>query len=185
MKFHLIDSNPDVAAALKTAFAAFGEVEVRCGNLLTHAEECVVSPANSYGFMDGGFDSVLYGFFGPQIQVIVQDAISGRPEGLLPVGAAMLVPTGHHRIPFLLVAPTMTLPGEVTALHAYRAMRAVLRMAWAECGRIGQVYCPGLGTGVGAVGAGDAASEMARAYRDHHDANLIGPDRDSTRLEVP
>lgn len=166
MRLHLIDSNPEVAHALQSAFAAFPEVETMCGNLLAHAGQCVVSPANSYGFMDGGFDQALYGFFGPEIQVRVQDAIARRPEGHLPLGAALLIATGHRQIPFLLVAPTMTLPGEVTALHAYRAMRAVLRTAHTEATHITDIYCPGLATGVGAVSAGEAAGEMARAYRE-------------------
>lgn len=167
VRLHLIDSNPEVASALQTAFAAFPGVETLCGNLLAHAVGCVVSPANSYGFMDGGFDKVLYGFFGPEIQVRVQEAIIRRPEGHLPIGSALLVATGHRRIPLLLVAPTMILPGEVAALNAYRAMRAVLRTASREAGRISRLYCPGLATGVGGVDASEAAMEMARAYQDH------------------
>jgi len=161
VKLHLIDSSEQVTAALQMAFAPFPEVTVRHGDLLAVAEHCIVSPANSYGYMDGGFDRVLLDFFGASIQFRVQDVISSRPEGLLPVGASVLVRTGHSRVPFLIVAPTMTLPEHVEPSNAHRAMRAVLRI-----GRelAGSIFCPGLCTGVGAVSPRDAADAMARAY---------------------
>jgi O-acetyl-ADP-ribose deacetylase (regulator of RNase III) len=116
--------------------------------------------------MDGGFDRDLYSFFGPSIQSRVQEAISHRPEGCLPVGASVVVRTGHSRIPFLVLAPTMTLPEEVESFNAYRAMRAVLRVARSESESFSHVFCPGLATGVGSVAPSDAADQMARAYAD-------------------
>jgi O-acetyl-ADP-ribose deacetylase (regulator of RNase III) len=166
LKLHLIDSDADVASALEIAFSRFDEVEVRCGNLLVVAEECVVSPANSFGFMDGGFDRDLYSFFGPAIESRVQDAINRRPEGRLPVGASLVVRTGHTRVPFLLVAPTVTLPEQADPANAYRAMRAILRVARAENAFFSHVFCPGLATGVGGVTPSEAADQMARAYND-------------------
>jgi O-acetyl-ADP-ribose deacetylase (regulator of RNase III) len=166
LKLHLIDSDADVASALESAFSRFGEVEVRYGNLLALAEECVVSPANSFGFMDGSFDRELYLFFGPDIGSRVQDAINRRPEGRLPVGASVVVRTGHIRVPFLLVAPTVTLPEQADPTNAYRAMRAILRVARAESAFFSHVYCPGLATGVGSVTPSEAADQMARAYND-------------------
>ena len=164
MKLHLVDTDAEVAFALQTAFAPFREVQVRHGDLLSIAEHCVVSPANSYGFMDGGFDRDLFSFFGPQEESPVEGATAQRREGYLPVGASLLVRTGHRRIPFLLVAPTMVLPEQVEPLHAYRAMLAVLRVAPAS---FPHVFCPGLATGVGSVAPAEAAEQMARAYRDH------------------
>jgi O-acetyl-ADP-ribose deacetylase (regulator of RNase III) len=155
-----------VVSALRTAFAGFPEVEVRHGDLLAEAESCVVSPANSFGFMDGGFDRALYAFFGPSIHSRVQAAINRRPEGLLPVGASLVVRTGHERVPFLLIAPTVTLPEQVDATHAYRAMRAVLRVARSQCALFSQVFCPGLTTGVGGVAPTKAAELIARACQD-------------------
>ncbi|RYD85066.1 MAG: AraC family transcriptional regulator [Verrucomicrobiaceae bacterium] len=161
MQLHFADSNQDVAEALNSAFSRFSDVQVHYGDLLTLAEYCIVSPANSSGFMDGGFDQALLGFFGPAIESRVRDAISRRPKGLLPVGASLLVRTGNHRVPFLIVAPTMIHPEQVEASNAYRAMRAVLRIA-RELN--GPVFCPGLCTGVGNVSAPEAAKAMALAY---------------------
>ena len=169
MKLHLVDANPAVASALQKAFEPFAEVEVSQGDLLAMAEGCVVSPANSFGYMDGGFDKHLRDFFGLQIESRVQAAVAQRPEGMLPVGASLLIPTGHHKIPHLLLAPTMEMPEHVDASHAYRAMRAVLRLAMAANFPASEVYCPGLATGVGGVTPEAAAHEMARAYFDSSD----------------
>ena len=166
MKLHLVDSDSEVASALASAFSRFPEVDVQHGDLLAVAQDCVVSPANSYGFMDGGFDKDLFSFFGPQIESRVQDAVSRRPEGFLPVGASVLIQTGHSRIPYLIVAPTMTLPERVEPSNAYRAMRAVLRVARSAGTTFNHVFCPGLATGVGGVAPTEAAEQMAQAYLD-------------------
>jgi len=164
MKLHLVDLNPDVVAAWRIHFASFPEVEIACANLLSVAEHCVLSPANSYGFMDGGIDRAYAAFFGGQIETRVQETIARRPDGLLPVGAAELVLTGHARIPYMIVAPTMLMPEHVPALNARRALRAALRIITSnpDVGR--DVYCPGLTTLVGAVSPGEAAAQMAAAY---------------------
>lgn len=164
MKLHLIDSDLKVALALEDAFSDLTGVEVCHGDILSIAEQCIVSPANSFGFMDGGFDRELYSFFGPSIQIRVQEAIHRRPEGSLPVGASLIIHTGHSRIPFLLVAPTVTLPEQVEPSNAYRAMRAVMRAAHAASASFSHVFCPGLTTGVGGVAPIEAAEQMARAY---------------------
>lgn len=139
---------------------------IQQGDLLAVAEHCAVSPANGYGFMDGGIDAAYRAFFGPEIERTVQDAIARRPEGHLPVGASLVVRTGHARVPFLIVAPTMVIPEQVEMRHSYRAMRAVLRIAQKEPEIARNIYCPGLGTGVGFVPPEDAAEMMMEAYRD-------------------
>lgn len=130
------------------------------------AENCLVSPANSYGFMDGGVDSAYRDFFGGRIELKVQEAILRRPEGHLPVGASLIVRTDHPRVPYLIVAPTMTMPEVVEPRNCYRAMRALLRVA-GEIDDVGRnVFSPGLATGVGRVAPDVAALMMAEAYRD-------------------
>jgi O-acetyl-ADP-ribose deacetylase (regulator of RNase III) len=166
MTLHLVDTNPAVVRAWRETFAPFPEVAVRQADLLAVAFNTVVSPANGYGFMDGGIDAAYVRFFGNAIEERVRDAVAKRPEGHLPVGAGLVVSTGNARIPHLIVASTMLMPEAVPGQNCYRALRAVLRIASgdAEVGRA--VYCPGLGTGVGVVPAEEAALEMARAYGD-------------------
>src|SRR5262249_27630188 len=107
-----------------------------------------------------------------------RSAIARRPEGYLPIGASLVVPTGNRRIPHLIVAPTMLAPKPIDSQNCYRAMRAVLRIAATheEVGRA--VYCPGLGTGVGQVSPANAAREMAQAYSDWKKAAEAVPPTD-------
>lgn len=164
MKLHFVDINPDVTHALEDAFRNHPEVEIICGDILCHAVHCVVSPANSFGYMDGGIDAAYLAFFGLELQKRVQDAIHRRPEQMLPVGAALAVSTGNGRIPFMIVAPTMTMPEDVPASHAGRALRAVLRLIESEPCLAVDVYCPGLTTLVGQVSPAAAAASMVTAY---------------------
>jgi O-acetyl-ADP-ribose deacetylase (regulator of RNase III) len=166
MNLHLVDFDGSLVNAWVKAFKPFPEVTIQQGDLLTVARHCVVSPANSYGFMDGGIDAWYRAFFGTQIERAVQDAINRRPEGHLPVGARLVVRTGNENVPFMIVAPTMAMPEQVESRNCYRAMWAILRIAGAhaEVGR--DVYCPGLATGVGMVPPEHAATEMAQAYSD-------------------
>jgi O-acetyl-ADP-ribose deacetylase (regulator of RNase III) len=165
VRLHFVDTDGDVVDALRRAFAGVSDVTCACGDILAVAHTALVSPANSYGFMDGGIDAAYSAFFGPTVQVAVQDAINRRPEGYLPVGASLAVTTGHSRIPFLIVAPTMHMPEEVPASNCYRALRAVLRLA-GERPALADIFCPGLATGTGRVSASDAAEQIAAAYTD-------------------
>ncbi|NBV20632.1 MAG: AraC family transcriptional regulator [Proteobacteria bacterium] len=166
MRLRLVDHDGELVAAWTKAFRQFPEVTIRQSDLLAVAANSVVSPANSYGFMDGGIDACYREFFGGEIERKVQEAIARRAEGCLPVGASLVVCTGHQRVPFLIVAPTMVMPEMVEPRSCYRAMRAVLRVAGANAEVGSEVFCPGLATGVGMVSAGDAATMMAEAYGD-------------------
>jgi O-acetyl-ADP-ribose deacetylase (regulator of RNase III) len=166
MRLHLVDLDASIVAAWRLAFDAFSEVDVQQADLLTVANNTVVSPANSYGVMDGGIDAAYVGFFGKGIELAVQEAIGLRQEGYLPVGASLVVRTKHRQIPYLIVAPTMLMPEPVPKQNCYRAMLAVLRICGGDEAIGREVFCPGLGTGVGAVPPMDAAEEMARAYAD-------------------
>jgi O-acetyl-ADP-ribose deacetylase (regulator of RNase III) len=59
----------------------------------------------------------------------------------------------------------MHVPEEVPSGNCYRAMRAVLRIV-DECDLGGDIFCPGLATGIGKVHPREAATEMFKAYYD-------------------
>lgn len=137
--------------------------------------------------MDDGIDLLYRNFFGESIERTVQNAIQRRPEGILPVGARIAVRTGHGRIPFMIVAPTMEMPEAVPAHHCFRAMRAVFRAVGRNPEIDGEIYCPGLATLTGRVEAPEAADHMATAYaewlkrapntsRSEQDVDLSTPD---------
>jgi len=156
MKLHLVDIDPDVVREWERAFLPFPEVRVTQGDILKIAENTIVSPANSYGFMDGGIDEQYTGFFGLGPQTRLHEMIAIHPEGRLPVGSALLLPTGHSRIPWMISAPTMETPGPVPRHNAFYAMAAILICAARNRDLVKEVFCPGLGTGIGRISA-DAA----------------------------
>ena len=163
---HFVDTSNDLIAELRRVFAGVDDVACSDGDILAVARNAIVSPANSYGFMDGGIDAAYSAFFGPSLQIAVQEAINRRPEGYLPVGASLAVRTGHDRIPFLIVAPTMRTPEEVPSENCYRAMRAVLRLMRSEPEVGREVFCPGLASGIGNVAPAEVAEQIFRAYAD-------------------
>jgi len=88
LRLHFVDTDGDVVDELRRAFTGAGDITCAAGDILLVAHHALVSPANSYGFMDGGIDAAYSAFFGPQVQAAVQEAINRRPEGYLPVGAS-------------------------------------------------------------------------------------------------
>jgi O-acetyl-ADP-ribose deacetylase (regulator of RNase III) len=50
-----------------------------------HGYDAIVSPANSFGLMDGGFDAALTKFFGGYLQSAVQERIIKEYSGEQPV----------------------------------------------------------------------------------------------------
>jgi len=163
----LCDVRPDLVRAWQRAFAAHPEVEVRRGDLLEVEADAYVSPANSYGIMDGGIDAALSARF-RHVQSNVSAAI-GETHGPLPVGKALVVETGDLDVPYLICAPTMELPSRVgNTENAFRAMSALLTAAelfnYANDNAITTIAIPGLCTGVGDMEPETAAKQMARAY---------------------
>lgn len=130
--------------------------------------DAVVSPANSFGFMDGGLDYALSDRFGWDLEKKLQKIIKELPEGELLVGQAMILETGDNKIPFLISAPTMRIPTNfniATSINAYLAMKAVLINAKKD-DRINSVAIPGLCTGVGRMDPIIAARQMFQAYKE-------------------
>lgn len=174
LRVSLGDTNPAVAEGLATAFRAVASVEVVCGNLLDLSCDAIVSPANSFGDMGGGIDKAIDDFHRGEAQRRVMAAIAEQYLGELPVGAALVVEVSTSRFPFVVAAPTMRVPGSVEgSINAYLSMRAVLvavlRHNQTSRRPIRSLAVPGLGTGVGGLGAEEAAEQMHAAYD-----NIIG-----------
>src|SRR4051812_45769268 len=158
-KIVLVDLWEPLIRAWSEAFAKFDQVEVRQGDFFTEDADALVSPANSFGIMDGGLDAAIRAQLGGLVETAVQRRIVEEHHGELPVGSAEVLSTGHSRWPFLVVAPTMRVPETVAqTLNAYLAFRAAL-LAVAKHNRaspnqrIHSIVVPGLGTGIGAMDA--------------------------------
>lgn len=170
-KIILADLWEPLVRAWREAFSAFEHVVVHEGDFFAQDADALVSPANSFGIMDGGLDAAIRAQLGGHIESAVQRRIVEQHHGELPVGAAEIVPAGHPRWPFLVVAPTMRVPESVgQTLNAYLAFRAALlaisRHNQGPLARISSVVVPGLGTGIGAMDARRCAAQM-RIALDH------------------
>lgn len=157
---------------LLDAWTAFFEheenVSIIEGDITKLKCDAMVSPANSFGFMDGGLDYALSERFGWDVEKRLQKQIKALPEGELLVGQAILMETGDVDVPFLISAPTMRIPTNFnidTSVNAYLAMKAILIKAKSD-DRISSVAVPGLYTGVGRMQPVIAARQMFQAYKE-------------------
>lgn len=155
----------------------FEFIEIHRGSILDLSCDAVVSPANSFGFMDGGIDLLYSGFFGWQVQEKLQKQIREKHFGELLVGQAEIVETDSAQIPFVISAPTMRVPMILlqNSVNPYLAARAVLLLIkHGEFTRgsykgekissfVESVAFPGLGTGVGRVEPNTCAQQVRAA----------------------
>ncbi len=169
-RIHLVDRSNRLAGEWKLAFAGYPEITVAAGDYLEHTADAIVSPANSFGIMDGGIDLALREALGYTIERKVQAAITERHRGEMPVGCAEIIETGDARWKYLITAPTMRVPESVAytlnAFHAFRAVLAAVEAFNKQRGRvdIDSLVCCGLATGVGGMAASRCARQMAIAY---------------------
>lgn len=103
-------------------------VEIIEGSILNAEADALVSPANSFGFMDGGLDRLYTAHFGVQLQRRLQDLIRDRHHGELLVGKAEILEIGAPSCArFLISAPTMRIPRILKdTVNPYLAARAAL-----------------------------------------------------------
>jgi O-acetyl-ADP-ribose deacetylase (regulator of RNase III) len=96
-----------------------------CGDL---AKDAVIAPTNSFGYLDSGLDGLFSRRFGARLQRALQEQIACDWAGELPLGEAVIVPTGDFGLPFLVAAPASRLPGTITAEpNMYLSLLAALR----------------------------------------------------------
>ncbi len=168
MKIILSAIEPKLINAWKEFFSEEESVHIIESDITTLACDAIVSPANSFGFMDGGLDYALSVRFGWDLEKKLQQRIKELPEGELLVGQALLLETGDTQVPYLISAPTMRVPTNFnidTSVNAYLAMKATLIVATRE-EKISSVAVPGLCTGVGRMQPMIAARQMYQAYKE-------------------
>jgi O-acetyl-ADP-ribose deacetylase (regulator of RNase III) len=168
---HLHTLDPAMAAAWAEAFAgATGVISVAVveQDILAGPADALVSPANSFGYMDGGIDLAYRRFFGAQLEARLQRRIADARHGELPVGDALLIETGHDAIRHLVAAPTMRVPEPVAdTVNVYLALRAALLAVLEHNAHapvpIRSLRSPALGTGAGHMPLARAAFQMRAA----------------------
>lgn len=169
LKVQLVAFNESLYLAWQDCFAEAEEVTVSQGDILSFKADAIVSPANSFGYMDGGLDAKYSQFFGWQLEQKLRAVLEEHHYGELPVGQAVIVETEHADIPYMISAPTMRVPMRISNTpNAFLAFKAVLQAVQlfnrTAPNKITSILCPGLGTGEGKMPAGRCAYQMFKAY---------------------
>lgn len=127
--------------------------------------DCVASPANSFGLMDGGMDAALTHYFGGQLQQRVQEHIIAEYFGEQPVGTSFILETHNSVIPYLAHSPTMRVPADIRGTeNVYLATKATLVEA-VKHPNVTSIILPAFGAGCGMVHRQEVARQMALAVK--------------------
>jgi len=175
MEIILCAQDQNLADAWRHECGSFDVVTIHQGSILDVECDAVVSPANSFGFMDGGLDAIYMDHFGEDIQMKVRKQIYEYHYGELVVGNADIVKTEDQDIPYLIIAPTMRVPMILeNSVNSYLAARAIFVLCLYGnfssgekiSNKVSSIAIPGLGTGVGKIGAKVCASQVRQAIND-------------------
>lgn len=167
----LFDRNAELCKEFGIAFKDLPNVTVLNNSLedLPHYD-CIVSPANSFGLMDGGIDLAITNLFGIKLMDRVQEYIINNYEGEQPIGTSFIIETLNSEHPYLAHTPTMRVPMIIRNTDfVYLAMKAMLSVVY-QNKNIKSVVCSGLGTATGGVPFDVASRQMALAYK-----NFLNP----------
>lgn len=175
LQVHLRDLNPDVVKAWNQYFGRGGRVEISEGDILNLDVTAIVTPANSFGIMEGGLGATLNKLSKGTLESRVRKMIQDKHAGELAVGMAEIIKSGLEKPTFLIVAPTVRVPIRMTnpTVNSYLATRAALRGLAAylrECNedetkpRIESIAFVGMGTGGVKCPPAVAAFQMYEAY---------------------
>ena len=153
LHFHLVAFNIGLYYSWKKYFDQIKNVKILDGNILSFKADAIVSPANSFGYMDGGLDLKYSEYFGWHLEKNLRTVLESEYFGEIPVGQAVIIETGNSSIKYLISVPTMIVPINVAkTVNAYLAFKGIIQ-AVLEFNKDGQkissILCPGLGTGEG------------------------------------
>ncbi|MCQ2795233.1 MAG: macro domain-containing protein [Bacilli bacterium] len=118
LKIYIVEYSKYTADIFKDAFKGCKNITVINDDLknffINHKDEidCLVSPANSYGHMSGGFDARLSDILGWDFQLKVQDYIKTHFNSCQPVGTSFIIKT-HLPHLSLIHTPTMKYPSRI------------------------------------------------------------------------
>jgi O-acetyl-ADP-ribose deacetylase (regulator of RNase III) len=167
MKLTIRDRNVLLIAAIMKEIEREGVENVTCevADIFKEPADAVVSPANSFGYMDGGIDKVYCERMGWHLHDDAQKIIKDTtPWNELLVGQALAMQTKvEEPFKWLIIAPTMRMPG--TAIHTSNVFLSARAATFVALSReFKTVVMPGLGTGVGRVPPDQAAQAMIYGY---------------------
>ena len=167
MEIVLLERNINKYQILKNTFRHEKEIEVVNDELAhfldTNNIECIVSPANSFGLMDGGYDLAISEYFGNSLQKKVQKYIIDNYYGEQPVGTSFIIKIDKTN-KYLIHTPTMRIPEPIVdKTIIYQCMRTTLMEAYKN--NIKSIVIPMFGGSAGEVDPLTISKLMLLAYK--------------------
>ena len=183
IQIHLIDINQNMTNIWENFFKNIPNVYIHNTDLHTFLNqnqniEAIVSPANSFGLMDGGYDKAIIDYFGKGLMEDVQKSILLKWYGEQPICTSITVPItnrtivdniGNRKYAVLIHTPTMRTPEVITdSKIVYHCMRSTLIEAMKQ--GVKSIVVPAFGGCTGQVDKRELANMMRLAYE-----QLINP----------
>ncbi len=178
IEIRFVSLDNSIKPMVRKVFADLGNVSGKKTVIqFCDSADCVVSPANSFGQMDGGIDAALTDmlsteddddYIGKKVRKIIWREYFGEQ----PIGTCLMVPTDNDKFPWLAHAPTMTTPMNVRgSLNPYYAFKSVLsevlkinRSFAISDHRIKSILTTTFATGCGGIELEEALDQMKLAY---------------------
>ncbi|MET0515432.1 MAG: macro domain-containing protein [Nitrospiraceae bacterium] len=133
-------------------------ISVIQGSILEVETDVIVNAANSHGIMGGGVAGVIKRVAGQSVED------EARQQAPIMIGEAALTSGGKTKFKSIIHAPTMAEPAmRIPPQNVAMATKAALKLADERAFQ--SIAMPGMGTGVGGVLHGDAASLMVKEIR--------------------
>jgi O-acetyl-ADP-ribose deacetylase (regulator of RNase III) len=178
LKIFFVDMDPVKCWLLEREFQDYTNVSVHHADIKRFFSEnrnevdCLVSPANAYGLMTGGYDAALSDILGWDFQEKVQKYIKDHFYGEQGVGTSFYIETDIPGIS-LIHTPTMQYPSRIIDdMIVYYCMRSTLMCALSNGVR--SIVIPVFGGQCGGVDPDVAVRRMREAYEQI--LNHVGPD---------
>ena len=176
MTIYLLDINKNMTDAWHKYFDVLKDEKIKIVNenfesfMNNHPNiEAVVSPANSFGLMDGGYDKAIIDYFGETLMNDVQRNILNKWYGEQPIGTSMTIPistriVNDKKYCILIHTPTMRTPEQIIDYRIiYQCMRTTLIEAIKQ--GVKNIVIPAFGGLTGRVPYDTVAKMMFLAYK--------------------
>lgn len=177
LKIYLLDINKEMTDSWQRFFKDVSNIEIHNMDFNTFMKahedvEAIVSPANSFGLMDGGYDKAIIDYFGKDLMKDVQKSILLKWYGEQPICTSITVPItnrtivdnmGNRKYAVLIHTPTMRTPEVITdSKIIYHCTRSTLIEAMKQ--GVKSIVIPAFGGCTGQVDKREIANMMRLAY---------------------
>jgi O-acetyl-ADP-ribose deacetylase (regulator of RNase III) len=165
MQFIFCDVNTDIVSQFQQKFK-FGSYHAGPVQSLNFDKPVAyISPANGYGYMQGGIDYYLNHHVLIDVEKKVREKIEGYYPDSVPIGTSLMVK--YNESNYLICSPTMKFPSNIEGTdNVYRAFYSALGVV-AKYPEIEYLVVPGMGTSCGGLSPEEAVQQMWQAYQDY------------------